>query len=160
MKQLTLFGENVRIAFKSIRSNRVRAVLTMCIIAFGIMALIGIMTAIDGIKGSLTSQFTMMGANSFSITSRAVNVTIGNKSYRKKNHSHISYFEATEFREQFHEPAWVSVYFYATDLSTLRYRSEETNPNVSLLGVDENYLAVSGYSLPTGNDPFEYFIPF
>lgn len=152
MKQLTLLGENVRIAFKSIRSNRVRAVLTMCIIAFGIMALIGIMTAIDGIKGSLTSQFTMMGANSFSITSRAINVTIGNKSYRKKNHSQISYFEASEFREQFQEPAWVSVSFNASDLSTLSYRSEETNPNVSLIGVDENYLAVSGYEIESGRN--------
>ncbi len=64
-----IFRENLRVAVKAIRSNRVRAILTICIIAFGIMALIGILTAIDAIKTSLTSQFTMMGVNSFTITS-------------------------------------------------------------------------------------------
>jgi len=152
VKQLTLFGENVRIAFKSIRSNRVRAVLTMCIIALGIMALITILTAIDGIKGSLTSQFTMMGASSFTITSRPTNVTIGNKTHRKKNHTHISYFEAREFKAAFNEPAWVSVSFYATNLSTLRYLSNKTNPNIAMIGADDNYLAVSGYDLESGRN--------
>ncbi len=152
MKRLTLLGENVRIAFKSIRSNKVRAILTMFMIAFGIMALVGILTAIDGIKGSLTNQFTMMGANSFTITSRSTNVTIGNKSYRKKNHSHISYFEATEFRDQFIEPAWVSISFNASGLSTLRYKSKETNPNVGLIGADDNNLIVSGLELESGRN--------
>lgn len=152
MKQFTLFGENVRIAFISIKSNRVRAVLTMSIIAFGIMALVGILTAIDGIKGSLTNQFTMMGANSFSITSRAVNVVIGNKSYRHKNHSHISYFEATQFKEQFLEPAWVSVSFQAAGLATLRYKTAKTNPNINLTGTDENYITVSGLEVESGRN--------
>jgi putative ABC transport system permease protein len=152
VKRLTLLGENVRIAFISIKSNRVRAVLTMCIIAFGIMALVGILTAIDGIKGSLTNQFTMMGANSFSITSRAVNVRIGNKSYRHKNHSHISYFEATQFREQFVEPAWTSISFEAASLTTLRYKTEKTNPNVTLTGTDENYLTISGLEVEKGRN--------
>jgi len=63
VKRITLFYENIRVAFKAIRSSRVRAVLTMAIIAFGIMALVGILTAIDGLKSTLTEQFTMMGAN-------------------------------------------------------------------------------------------------
>jgi len=152
VKQLTLLGENVRIAFISIKSNRVRAVLTMCIIAFGIMALVGILTAIDGIKGKLSNQFTMMGANSFSITSKAVNVQIGNKSYRHKNHSHISYFEATQFREQFQEPAWVSISFQAAWLATFRYKDKKTNPNINVTGTDDNYLTVSGLEVESGRN--------
>jgi putative ABC transport system permease protein len=81
VKRITLFYENIRVAFKAIRSSRVRAVLTMAIIAFGIMALVGILTAIDGLKSTLTEQFTMMGANSFSITSRSMRVQIGNQQY-------------------------------------------------------------------------------
>jgi len=144
--------ENLRVAIKAIMSNRVRAFLTICIIAFGIMALIGILTAIDAIKTSLTSQFTMMGANSFTITSRGMNIQIGEQKYRAKNYSRISYREATEFKEMFTEPAWVSVSFYATSLATVKYGSEETNPNVSLQGVDENYLAVSGYEIESGRN--------
>jgi putative ABC transport system permease protein len=145
-----IFRENLRVAIKAIRSNRVRAILTICIIAFGIMALIGILTAIDAIKTSLTSQFTMMGANSFTITSRGLNIQIGEQKYRAKNYSRISYREATEFKEMFTEPAWVSISFNASGLATVKYGSEETNPNVSLLGVDESYLAVSGYEIEAG----------
>ncbi len=148
----SLFKENLRIAIRAIMSNRVRAVLTICIIAFGIMALVGILTSIDAIKSSLTSQFTMMGANSFSITSRGMNIQVGNNRYRAKNYSRISYKEASEFKKKFDEPAWVSVSFSASGMATLKNGNEETNPNIELTGIDENYLAVSGYEINTGRN--------
>lgn len=147
-----VFFENVRISLKAIKSNRVRAVLTMCIIAFGIMALVGILTAIDAIKSSLTNQFTMMGANTFTITSRGMNVQIGNSKLRNRNYARISFREATEFKNAFTEAALVSVSFNASSLATVKFGSEETNPNVSLTGVDENYLSVSGYELQRGRN--------
>jgi putative ABC transport system permease protein len=150
--KIGVFWENLRISFKAIRSNKVRAILTMCIIAVGIMALIGILTAIDAIKSSLTNQFTMMGANSFTITSRGMNIQIGENKYRAKNFSRISYREAEEFKSRFKEAAWVSISFNASSLSTVKYGSEETNPNVSLTGVDENHLAVSGYEIESGRN--------
>ncbi len=150
--KVSVFRENLRISFKAILSNRVRAFLTICIIAFGIMALVGILTAIDAIKTSLTSQFTMMGANSFTISSRGMNIQMGNDRHRIRNHSRITFHEAMKFRELFAEPAWVSVAFNATGMSTVKYGNEETNPNVRLLGIDENYLAVSGYEIERGRN--------
>lgn len=144
--------ENLRIALRAIKSNKVRSILTICIIAFGIMALIGILTAIDAIKNSLTDQFTMMGANSFSITSRGMNIQVMNDRVRSKNYSYISYRQATDFKAAFTEPAWVSISFRATDLATVKYRQEETNPNITLMGVDENYVTVSGYEIEAGRD--------
>lgn len=152
IKRVAIFRENLRIAIKAIQSNKVRAILTMSIIAFGIMALVGILTAIDAIKSSLTSQFTMMGANSFTITSRGLNIQMGSTRTRHRNYSRISYREAIEFKERFTEPAWVTVSFNASQLTTVKYDKEETNPNVSLMGVDENYLAVSGYEVENGRN--------
>jgi len=80
------------------------------------MALIGILTAIDAIKTSLTDQFTMMGANSFSISSRGMNVQIMNDRVRSKNYTYISYRQAMDFKTAFTEPAWVSISFRASDL--------------------------------------------
>jgi len=151
--RIGIFRENLRISVRAIISNRVRAILTICIIAIGIMALVGILTAIDAIKSSLTNQFTMMGANSFTITSRGMNIMIGGESqYRVKNYSRISYREATEFRDRFKEPAIVSVSFNASSMTTVKYGSEETNPTIYLTGVDENYLTVSGYEITTGRN--------
>lgn len=150
--KFSILRENLRISLRAIRSNRVRAVLTICIIAFGIMALIGILTAIDAIKSSLTNQFTMMGANSFTISSRGMNIQIGNQRQRQRNFARITYNEALQFKQMFKEPAWVSVFYDATGLATVKYESEKTNPNVELTGVDENYLAVSGYEIDAGRN--------
>jgi len=150
--KIGVFRENLRISFRAIKSNRVRAILTICIIAFGIMALVGVLTTIDAIKSLLTSQFTMMGANSFTITSRGMNIQIGNNRSRTRNYSRISFREAEEFKEDFTEAAWVSVSFSASGLATVKYGSEETNPNVSLMSVDENHLTVSGYEIESGRN--------
>ncbi len=152
MSRFTLFYENIRVALKAIKSNRVRAVLTMSIIAFGIMALVGILTAIDGLKSTLTTQFTMMGANTFSITSRSLRVTVGDQHYRTKNHSHITYREAMEFKQMFNEPAWVSVSFNASGLAEFRFRNNKTNPNISVIGSDENYLTIAGEEIESGRN--------
>lgn len=152
MFRFSIFRENLRIAVRAIKSNRVRTILTVCIIAFGIMALIGILTAIDAIKTSLTEQFTMMGANSFTISSRGMNIQIGSSSYRARNYSRISYREAEEFKRRFDEPAWVSISYNASGMTTVKYGSEKTNPNVALLGVDEDYLTVSGYEIELGRN--------
>jgi putative ABC transport system permease protein len=147
-----IFTDNLRVSLKAISSNRLRAVLTMCIIAFGIMALVGILTAIDAIKSSLTSQFSMMGANSFTITSRGMSVQIGNSRLRQKNYSRISYREAEEFKSRFTEAAYVSISLNVSSMATIKYGSEETNPNVGITGVDENHLTVSGYEIERGRN--------
>lgn len=150
--KISVFAENVRISLKAIKSNRVRAILTMCIIAFGIMALVGILTAIDAIKSSLTDQFTMMGANTFTISSRGMNVRIGNSRMRAKNHMRISYREAEEFKNRFTAAALVSISYNASTFTTVKYGVEETNPTVRLTGIDENHLAVSGYEIEKGRN--------
>jgi putative ABC transport system permease protein len=150
--RIGIFKENLKISFRAIKSNKVRAILTICIIAIGIMALVGILTTIDAIKSSLTNQFTMMGANSFTITSRGMNIQVGNDRSRTKNFSRISFREAEEFKSRFMEAAYVSISFNATGLSTVKYGSEKTNPNVSLMGVDENQLTVAGYEIETGRN--------
>lgn len=152
IKKIAILKENLKISFRAIKSNRLRAILTMLIIAVGIMALVGILTAIDAIKSSLTDQFTMMGANSFTITSRGMNIQIGNDKYRARNFSRISYREAEEFKNRFTEAAYVSISFNASGLSTVKYGAEKTNPNVSLTGVDENHLTVSGYEIEYGRN--------
>ena len=62
--------ENIREAFRSIQSNLLRTVLTALIVSIGIMSLVGILTAIDAIKSSLTNTFASLGANSFELRAK------------------------------------------------------------------------------------------
>ncbi len=55
------------LSFRTIRSNKLRTGITVAIIAFGIMALVGINTAIDAMKQKFTESFASMGSNGFTI---------------------------------------------------------------------------------------------
>ncbi|MFO8022471.1 MAG: ABC transporter permease, partial [Perlabentimonas sp.] len=150
MKRFSLYIDNLRVSFGAIRSNTLRTVLTILIIAVGIMALVGILTAIDSIKKSINDEFTMMGANTFSIQSRGMNVHVGGKRYRTVNHAHISYKQAKEFVERFEFPATVSISVWATGAATIKYLSNKTNPNISVRGVSSGYFETAGLNIEKG----------
>ncbi|HNP00261.1 MAG TPA: ABC transporter permease, partial [Ferruginibacter sp.] len=65
------------LSWRNISGNKLRTGITVAIIAFGIMALIGIITSIEAASHSLTTSFSTMGANSFSIRFKERNVRIG-----------------------------------------------------------------------------------
>lgn len=159
-KYLQLILENVKVAFGSIRSQWLRAILTMLIIAIGITALVGILTSIDGIKSSITSNFTSMGANTFTIRNRGSNIRIGRGGKKPKNYTRITYREAERFKETFQFPALVSVSAYASFASTLTYGSEKTQPNINVMGCDANYFAVTGYEIERGRNFSETELQF
>ncbi|HBF88008.1 MAG TPA: ABC transporter [Bacteroidales bacterium] len=144
------FIENFKISYQSIRSNSLRTVLTIAIIAFGIMALVGILTAIDAIKGSISSQFTDMGANTFKIQNRSMHFNSGRRT--RIDYKAISYKEAVRFKEEFSFPSIISIWVQATGTSTLKYKSKKTNPNVAITGSDENYLNTAGFEIEQGRN--------
>ena len=60
-------ADSIALSYNTIKSNRLRTVITVIIIALGIMALIAIITAVEAVNQSLTQSFSTMGANAFSI---------------------------------------------------------------------------------------------
>ena len=152
MSIITLLRENIKVSLGSIKSNLMRSMLTILIIGFGIMALVGILTAIDSIKNTIGRQFATMGANTFTIESRSINIQIGEKKYRKKNHPYISHRQAQEFKDRFNFPAITSVFTYASGTSTVKYKTHKTHPNVAIIGTDEDYIYTAGYEIREGRN--------
>lgn len=154
------------LAFRSIRSNLLRTILTVAIIALGIMALTGIMTAITSIQTSVYDNFASMGANSFTIRSWEMRIRIGgggdkaekgNTHDKKKiktsdRNKQITYREAVDFRRRFNFPALVSISQRGTSMATVTREDKKTNPNVQVMGGDDNYLAINGYNLEVGRN--------
>ena len=135
---------------QSVKSNKLRTFLTALIIAFGLMALVGILTSIDAIKSSLNNTFSSMGSNSFTIRNRGIGIRIGGGGTRPKRFKPISYQEAVAFKNRFDFPAIISVNTFASFAGTAKYGNEKTNPNISVLGADDSYLFTGGYKLAAG----------
>jgi putative ABC transport system permease protein len=146
------FFENIRISFESIRNHMLRTILTVAIIAFGIMALVGILTAIDSIKYYLNENFSMMGANTFNIRNREMVVRMGGRNNNANAYKNISFREALRFKEEFNFPASTSMYTFGTGVATLKFESEKTNPNIQIVGIDENYIFNSGFDIELGRN--------
>lgn len=144
--------ELVRIAFESVRSNLLRSILTLSIIAFGIMALVGILTAIDSILFSMTDNFSGLGANAFSLEPKSVTIQSNRGGRRTRRGEPITYRQAIEFKERFDFPARVSISYAGTGNAVLKYGNEKSNPNFTLRGIDDDYLPVSGLDLEVGRN--------
>lgn len=151
MKIGALLKENFRISLHSIRTNLLRTSLTTLIIAFGIMALVGTLTAIQAIEDSLNSEFSSMGANTFSIQNRQ-SFSEGGRRERMKNFTNITYRDAVVFKERFNFPSTVSISIYASGASTVKCGSKKTNPNINVEGIDENYLVSYAKELEVGRN--------
>lgn len=147
-----LISENIKISLESIKSQLLRTLLTVAIIGFGIMALVGILTAIDSVKFFLIENFTMMGSNTFNIRNREMVVHMGGRRSNADSYKNISFQEAKRFRELFEFPASTSVYTWGTGIATIKYGSEKTNPNIQVVGVDENYIYNAGYDIEFGRN--------
>ena len=146
------FTENIKIALNAVRSNILRAVLTLLIIAFGIMALVGILTAIDNAIFSLSDNFNRLGANSFSVFPARDGVSGNRKGKKAKRADEISFKQAMAFKDKFDFPGKVSVSMWCTGNAVVKYEKEKTNPTVLLDAVDENNLYVKGYEIEYGRN--------
>lgn len=151
------YRENVSLAIESIKSNRLRTLLTALIIAFGLMALVGILTTVDAIERKMTDAFSSMGANSFTIRNRGIGIRIGKPGQRPKSFESIRYEQATKFRDSLKAPATVAVSVFASNGSTVKFGNEKTNPNINVQGIDQNGLASQALALGQGRDfsPYE-----
>jgi len=148
----TLVKENIKISIESVRSHLLRTILTVMIIAFGIMALVGILTSIDAIKYFLNEEFMSMGANTFTVKNRGMNVQIGGQRHRGDHYRIIPWKEAQDFKKRYVFDATTSVYTFGTGTATVKYKSEKTNPNVRVMGVDEDYAITSGEEIQFGRN--------
>ena len=107
--------ENVKVAMQSVKSNKLRTFLTALIIAFGLMALVGILTSIDGMKKSINDNFASMGANSYSIRNRGSgSIRLGGGRAKQKRFDNITFDQAADFKRKFKFPATVSVSSFAS----------------------------------------------
>ena len=148
-----LFLENVRIAIGSIRTQLLRTILTVLIIAIGITALVGILTVVSALENTISSDFASMGANTFNInqyenTSRRHGVQV-----REIINPVISYPEAVAFKNKYKYPlTTTSISFSATSIAEIKYESTKTDPENTVVGVDEYFMANSGLETSSGRN--------
>lgn len=141
--------ENIKEGLRSVQANMLRSVLTAVIVAIGITALVGISTAIDAIETSVSASFSSMGANTFDITSKMYR-SGSSQGISQKVHSPIKLNETLRFIEQYNVASSVSLSSWLSGTAEVKHASLKTNPNVGIVGVNEEYMPIKGLELQKG----------
>ncbi len=144
--------ENIKEGFKSISGNLLRSILTSLIIAIGITSLVGILTAIYGLKASIQSSFSNLGANSFEIKSKEVDNDNSVSGVTEKNVRPLKYRDCVRFKKLFKYSDKISISTYVSYTTEVKRLSKKTNPNIFIVGSDDQYLNIQGYNIAEGRN--------
>lgn len=148
-----LFRENIKIAMGSIKTQLLRTILTILIIALGIWALVGILTVVSALENTLSTNFASMGSNTFNINQYENSTRNNGGDEIEKINPIITYPEAKAFKENYKFPfTHTSLSFTATGTAEVKYENQKTDPEIAVLGVDEYFLINSGLEVTQGRN--------
>ncbi len=150
-----IINDNIKIAFESIKSQKIRAGITMMIIAFGIMSLVGTLTVVKGIDNNFSAGLKSLGSNKFSFKRYENNFLQGKRHNRnrKKINPRITYRNAIDFKKRFkNNDAVVSVSYLAARDVEIKTKEKKSDPKYVIIGVDENYNQVNALDIKEGKN--------
>jgi putative ABC transport system permease protein len=148
-----LFKENTKIALDSIKGQALRTSLTVMIIAIGITALVGILTVVSALENTILKDFASMGANTFSISQYDFSSEINQNDSEQRVNPIISYPEAKAFQDKYNFPfTTTSLSFTAGSAIEVKYQEKKTDPEISVVGIDENFCPNKGLEVVKGRN--------
>lgn len=125
--------------------------LTILIIGLGLTALIGVLTAVDGLKFWFTQTFTSLGSNTLRIKNYGSAVRTSGGGAKRANEP-IDYHQALQFKSEFEEIAPVSLLDMGSFTAKAKHQNKQTPNNLQIFGSDENYVLTNQYSLDEGRN--------
>lgn len=147
----SLARENIKIAIDSIKSQLLRTILTVLIIAIGIMALVGILSGVSALENTISGSFSSMGSNTFNIQRYEFTAQRQSSRERQKINPVINFRNIKEFEDNYDFPFTnVGVSFYGTAFAEVKYENKKTDPEVAVIGSNENFIENAGLEIENG----------
>ena len=142
--------ENVKEGLRAIQSNLLRTILTALIVSIGIMSLVGILTAVEGIKMTINDTFSSFGANSFDIYAKGTKSRNNQGGRADKVYPSITYLQANKYKEFSGENVRVNISAFISGSTVVKNNATKTDPNIRIIAGDENYLLNQNYNVALG----------
>jgi putative ABC transport system permease protein len=144
------FTEIFRMALGSLRTNRLRSALTMLGVAIGVFSVIGVMTALSVIQGSIESGLSFLGSNIFQFAKYPV-MNTRDPEEKFANRRNISLEQATEFKRLMEGQASAIALKCFDGGKPVSY-GNVTLQGRTLVGTNEFFLAANSYTIAYGRN--------
>jgi putative ABC transport system permease protein len=105
------------------------------------------------LKNTILNDFASMGANTFSISRYDFSSEINQNDVDVRVNPVLNYPQARDFQEKYNFPfTTTSLSFTAATGIEVKYKDKKTDPEINIVGVDENFCPNKGLALAKGRN--------
>jgi putative ABC transport system permease protein len=145
--------ESISIAIDAVRSQKLRSSLTLLSIGIGVFAIIASTSIMSTLQQAVNGQLADLGENSILIQ-RTPTINFGTNWAKMRKRKNITYAQAQQFRDRITTTQLISI-SNESPAYTIKAGLESTNPDVSLIGIDDQYFAVNAIAIGEGRSFIE-----
>ena len=144
-----LFGEILKMAWSSMRSNKLRSLLTVLGVIIGVSTVIAMVSLIQGLNESFKRQVQSFGSNTIYIRKWRPQVIIGELPDSLRQRKAFTISDAEAILAQCPAVRAVSPLNFLDEPQAVRFRKKETKPTF-ILGTSQAYQETNGYNVSSG----------
>jgi putative ABC transport system permease protein len=142
------FWEVIKVAFASLRGNKLRSSLTVLGIVIGIFSIISISTVITMMQNSISEGLSQLGKNTFQIQKFPA-MQQGRLSDKIRNRKNLTVEEYARLRDMLLEARLVGAEQWQFG-RLFKSQWDETNPNIQLVGATPEAIVTNDWAVATG----------
>jgi len=148
-------NEILRMAFSSLGVNKLRSILTMAGITIGVFSVIGVMTTVSALRGSIESGLSFLGSDMFQFGKWPTGITSnGNDRHKYEIRRNITLEQARRYQQLMEGVSDVICLkvFDQTGTAEAVYENRKTTPGLAFGGSNEHFLAANQFTIETGRN--------
>ena len=142
-------------AFASLGVNKLRSFLTMSGITIGVFSVIGVMTTVSALRGSIETGLSFLGSNMFQFAKYPTGITTSGTNWRKiQQRRNVTFAQAERYRQLMEGVTDVICLkvFYNDSPAQASYTNRKTEPGITFGGSNEHFLTANQYTIDTGRN--------
>jgi putative ABC transport system permease protein len=146
-------SEIIRMALGSLGVHKLRSFLTMAGITIGVFSVIGVMTTVSALRGSIESGLSFLGSDVFQFNKFPTGGSISGNNWEKyRKRRDISYAQAVRYRQLMEGAADVIEMEAFKGGGAAVYGIHHTTPDLRYGGTNEHYLEADQATIETGRN--------
>ncbi|HEX9161690.1 MAG TPA: ABC transporter permease [Thermoanaerobaculia bacterium] len=137
-------------ALGALRTNKLRSILTMLGVTIGVFSVIGVMTALSVISGSIETGLSFLGSNIFQFA-KYPNVSTRDPQEQFKNRRNITLEQGNEYKRLMNGEAAAICLKVFDGGKAVGYGSQKKQGN-TVVGTNENFVIANSYTIWYGRN--------
>jgi putative ABC transport system permease protein len=148
-----MFKEILRMSFSSLGVNKLRSFLTMSGITIGVFSVIGVMTVVSAMRGSIESGLNILGTNAFQFQKFPTGFNNGNnRKYRlRRNLTLNEGLRYQRLMEGVADVVSLELYDFGS-IAQATYQNRKSTPGITFGGGNQHFLAANSYAIEYGRN--------